>query len=107
MAGTVNGARPIVGNARTGNEGDESAAPLAEVEVVPGGMGWLVERSAGRGRLWTEWPLAPGTVIRLRSDERMKDEDNTAQILRSELIEVRQGRPPLYEGVLLFSQPRV
>ncbi|MPZ19597.1 MAG: hypothetical protein GEV06_17005 [Luteitalea sp.] len=106
MAGEVNGARPLVGNAGLGTEDPDSAAPLVEVELVPGGMGWLVERSAGRGRIWTEWPLAPGTVVRVRSNERTVGDDNTAQILRSELIEVRQGRPPLYEGLLLFPPPR-
>lgn len=107
MAGGLNGARAAFGGVRTRAEDEERPGPLAEVEVVPGGMGWLIERSAGCGRIWTEWPLAPGSVVRLRSGDRTVDEDDTAQILRSELIELRQGRPPLYEGVLLFSQPRV
>jgi hypothetical protein len=105
MAGEVTGARPGFDTAQA--FGRDERTPLAEVEIVPGGTGWLVELSEGRGRIWTEWPLPPGVVIRLRSAARMNDEDNTAQILRSELIEVRHGRPPLYEGVLLFSQPRV
>ncbi|MPY88134.1 MAG: hypothetical protein GEU99_09445 [Luteitalea sp.] len=108
MADEVNDAarsEPLTDHAATGSRRDDLTGSLAEIELVPGGAAWMVERTAERGRVLAEWPLPPGMSIRVRSGGRSSPVGSTAQILRSELIALRPGRPPLYEGVLSFSPP--